>query len=211
MSDRDAVHQAQRARLLEGLAQSVREKGLAQTQVTDIVRHARASRRTFYNHFDDKDAAFVALATELGQTLQHHVEQAIDLDAPPEEQVATAIETYVDALMSDPAMTITFASPSLGERIVMAQREGFERFANLLVAVTKAGAERNDDLAPVSFQRAYMVITGVHQSIIRALARGDDLKALTPELTAFMQAVVLAEPAPAPPAPKRRRRMARAR
>jgi AcrR family transcriptional regulator len=206
MSDRDAIQQAQRERLLEGLAESVREKGLAQTQVTDIVRHAKASRRTFYNHFEDKDAAFVALATELGHTLQTLVEQSIDLDAPPEQQVATAIETYVNALMSDPAMTITFASPSLGERIVIAQREGFERYANLLVSVTKAGAARNHDITPVSFQQAYMVITGVHQSIIRALARGDDLKPLTPELIAFMQAVVLAQPAPV----SRSRRPARA-
>jgi AcrR family transcriptional regulator len=188
----DAAQEAQRARLLEGLAASIREKGLAQTQIGDVVRHARASRRTFYNHFADKDAAFIALAKELGEIVQRRVEQAIDLDAPLAEQVDRAIETYVEVLMSDPAMTITFASPTLGERFVMAQREGFERYAQLLVSVTEAGAARHPEVTPITFQRAYMVITGVHQSIIRALAHGDDLAQLTPELTAFMRTAVLA-------------------
>ena len=43
----DDAFAAQHARLMEGLAASIREKGLAQTQVSDIVRHAHASRRTF--------------------------------------------------------------------------------------------------------------------------------------------------------------------
>jgi AcrR family transcriptional regulator len=41
-------------RLMQGLALSVAEKGYVETTIADIVRHARVSRRTFYQHFDDK-------------------------------------------------------------------------------------------------------------------------------------------------------------
>jgi len=192
-TDLEAVQEAQRARLLEGLAASIREKGLANTRVEDIVRHARASRTTFYKHFPDKDSCFVELATAMGEIVQRQVEAALDPDAPLAEQADRAIERYVEVLMSDPALTITFAEPSLGERIVMAQREGFERYADLVVSVTRAAAKRDPSISPISFQRAYMAISGMHQAIIRSLARGDDLAALTPELQAFMRTLAVAQ------------------
>ena len=78
----DDAFAAQHARLMEGLAASIREKGLAQTQVSDIVRHAHASRRTFYNHFEDKEACFVELMTTLADAFLEAVDRAIDREAP---------------------------------------------------------------------------------------------------------------------------------
>ena len=49
------------SRLLQGLAQSVAAKGYADTTIADIVREAGVSRRTFYEHFDGKPAALIAL------------------------------------------------------------------------------------------------------------------------------------------------------
>ena len=70
----------QHARLMDGLAASIREKGLAGTQVSDIVRHAHASRRTFYNHFEDKEACFVELMTTLADAFLAEVDRAIVLN-----------------------------------------------------------------------------------------------------------------------------------
>src|SRR5436305_8223506 len=118
----DDVYKAQHARLLEGLAASIREKGLAQAQVTDIVRHARASRRTFYKHFPDKDSCFVELTNALSMLVLERVDQAIDRHAPLAVQIDQAIDTYVDILVNEPDLTATWASPSLGDRVIIAQR-----------------------------------------------------------------------------------------
>ena len=134
-AERDEAYDAQHARLLEGLAASIREKGLAQTQVTDIVRHARASRRTFYKHFPDKESCFVELTNALSMLLLERVDEAIDRVAPLEVQIDQAIDTYVDILVDEPNLTATWASPSVGERVIVAQREGLERYAQLLVSV----------------------------------------------------------------------------
>ena len=40
-----------RRRLLEGMAAAIRETGYRDATVADVVRHARTSRRTFYEHF----------------------------------------------------------------------------------------------------------------------------------------------------------------
>ena len=191
--DLDGVYKAQHARLLEGLAASIRDKGLGQTQVTDIVRHARASRRTFYKHFTDKESCFVELTNMISLQLMEHVDQAIDRDAPPAVQIDQAIDTYIELLVNDPSLTSTWASPGLSERVVIAQRGGAERYAQLLVSVVAADAERDPDMEPVSFARAYMVVSGVQEAIVRAIAHGQDLRDLADEIKGFMKAVLVAE------------------
>src|ERR1700761_6715656 len=135
--DAGTTREAQHARLMEGLAASIREKGLAQTQVSDIVRHAHASRRTFYNHFEDKEACFVELMNTLSDAFLAEVDRAIDREAPIATQIDQAIDTYLGLVTGDPALTSTSASPTLGERTVLAQREAFERYAELIVAVVE--------------------------------------------------------------------------
>ena len=146
--DLAAVYEEQHARLLEGLAASIREKGLAQTQVTDIVRHARASRRTFYKHFPDKDSCLVELTTMLSVALLEQVDGAIDRDAPLAVQIDQAIDTYVDILVAEPGLTATFASPALGDRVLIAQREGIERYAQLEMEVVIRTLLRHFELIP---------------------------------------------------------------
>jgi AcrR family transcriptional regulator len=194
---RDEVYESQHARMLEGLAASIREKGLAQTQVSDIVRHARASRRTFYKHFPDKESCFVELTESVGMQLLEAVKQAIDREAPLAVQIDQAIDTYVDMLLDEPDLTATWASPALGDRVIVAQRDGVERFAQFMLSVLEADARRDPEVEPVSLPRAYMVVSGVNQAIIRAVAGGEDLGELAAEIKAFMKAVLAAQPAPA--------------
>src|ERR1700753_3222489 len=107
----DDAYAAQHARLMEGLAASIREKGLAQTQVSDIVRHARASRRTFYNHFDDKEACFVELMNTLSDAFLEEVDKAIDRGQPIDVQIDQAVDTYLSLVTGDPGLTGAFAAP----------------------------------------------------------------------------------------------------
>lgn len=191
--DAKTEKEAQHERLLEGLAASIREKGLAQTQVTDIVRHARASRRTFYNHFEDKEACFVELMNTLSDAFLEGVDRAIDREAPIETQIDQAIDTYLALVTSDPGLTQTFASASTGERIVMAQRQAFEHYAELIVAVVESDSARDPRVAPVSLERAYMLVSGLHHTLVRALVRGEELDHVSAEFKAVIK-LVLAGP-----------------
>jgi AcrR family transcriptional regulator len=186
----DEGRDAQHARLMEGLAASIREKGLAQTQVADIVRHAHASRRTFYKHFEDKEACFVELMNTLSDAFLVAVDGAIDREAPLATQIDQAIDTYLGLVTADPALTSTFASPALGERTVVAQREGFERYAELIVAVVESDSARDPRVAPISVDRAYMLVSGLHQTLVRALVRGEDLGRVSYEFKAVMKSVL---------------------
>jgi AcrR family transcriptional regulator len=188
-----SANQAQHARLLEGLADSIREKGLAQAQVSDIVRHARASRRTFYNHFADKEACFVELMNTLSDAFLAEVDRSIDREAEVGTQIEQAIDTYLGLVTSDPGLTQTFASAVTGERIVIAQRQAFERYAELIVAVVESDSARDPQVSPVSVERAYMLVSGLHQTLVRALVRGEDLDRVSYEFKAVIRLVLSGE------------------
>jgi AcrR family transcriptional regulator len=188
----EAARDAQHARLMEGLAASIREKGLAGTQVSDIVRHAHASRRTFYNHFEDKEACFVELMRTLADAFLEAVDRAIDREAPIATQIEQAIDTYLSLVTGDADLMSTFASPALGERTVLAQREGFERYAELIVAVVESDSARDPRVAPISIERAYMLVSGLHQTLVRALVRNEDLGPASYEFKAVMRSALSA-------------------
>jgi AcrR family transcriptional regulator len=198
-ADRRTKIEQQRARLLDGLAASIREKGLTHTQVGDIVRHAHASRRTFYKHFPDKDSCFVELALMTASIVISTVAAAIDLDAPPDIQIDQAIDAYLDVLTSEPQMTLTFSSQSLGERVVRAQRDGLERFAEFVVSVVNANAGREAPSTPITIERAYMLVSGLRDTVIRAVERGEDLARASSEGRSVFKAALGAQTTPSRP------------
>ncbi|MGA7052218.1 MAG: TetR/AcrR family transcriptional regulator [Mycobacterium sp.] len=191
---RTAKVQQQHLRLLDGLAASVREKGLAQTHVSDIVRHARASRRTFYKHFSDKDSCLVELVHLSTTTIIETVTAATDLTAPRTLQIEQAIDAYLSILSSEPELALALSSPSVGERIVRAQRDGLERFAEFLVALTADTPEGGASPTPVSVECAYMLASGLRATALRAIERGDPLDRAGTEGKALLNAVLCPRP-----------------
>jgi len=177
-----------RARLLEGLAVSIREKGLTGTQITDIVGHAKASRRTFYQCFPDKDACFLELAERLRNALLEVVEAAVDPDASWERQVEQAVDAYLGLLAADPKMAIAFSSelPTLGARWMAIRTEGIERFAELVVRLSGSPSMQAGGVEPLSMEKAVMIVAGIDGMVVRAVHRDESIL----ELAAPAKAVV---------------------
>src|SRR5881275_634529 len=62
---RELVAASQRQRLLHGVTATVARKGYGPTTIADITAQAGVSKKTFYEHFADKLACFLA-AYDLG-------------------------------------------------------------------------------------------------------------------------------------------------
>ena len=73
---REEVLASQRARMLEAMAHAVAAKGYAATTVADVVGGAGVSRKTFYEHFQDKEDCFLAAFDAGVQVLVDTVERA---------------------------------------------------------------------------------------------------------------------------------------
>ena len=170
-----------RERLMAGLADAIHEKGLAKTQVTDIVRHARASRTTFYRCFADKDACFFALAQRLTDATREAVEAAVDPAAPWETQVDQAIDAYVGILGNDPTLVVTFASdlPMLGERAARLRREGIAQYAEMLVRLASTPRMREAGIA-IDLDTAVLLMAGLDGMVAHAVGDGRPVAELAP-------------------------------
>src|SRR4051794_31061826 len=57
---RDEVAASQRGRMLRAMAEAASERGYVNTVVSDVVERAGVSRKTFYEHFTDKEECFLA-------------------------------------------------------------------------------------------------------------------------------------------------------
>ena len=105
-----------RRRLLDGLAESIVELGYRSTTVADIVRRARTSRRTFYEHFAGKEECFIALLTDANAEMIRDITAAVDPHAPWEKQVRQAVEAWIACAESAPGIMVSWIRdiPALG-------------------------------------------------------------------------------------------------
>src|SRR5215203_3292068 len=77
-----------RARLLEGMAAAVEEKGFADTTIADIARHARVSKRTFYEQFATKEDGLLALYVAASEVVLARIASSIDSTLELDPQIA---------------------------------------------------------------------------------------------------------------------------
>src|SRR2546429_3388546 len=98
------------------MAASIAADSYRNTTVADIVRHAHTSRRTFYQHFADKEACYLALLTEANRQSIRRITAAVDPVAPWETQVRQAVEEWIAWAEAAPAITLSWIRdlPALG-------------------------------------------------------------------------------------------------
>jgi AcrR family transcriptional regulator len=182
---------APRRRILDGLAASLREKGLAGTQIDDIVRHARMSKRTFYATFADKETAFVELIRDGSIELFDGVVALVGDDAPWEEQVARGVDAYLGALDANPLLVAAVSRelPALGPRGIALHREALDRFAGLFVEMSHELARRGAAVRPIPTETAVLLVAGVAELVARAALEDRPIPDLAPAVTDAIIAV----------------------
>lgn len=86
---REQVAHHQRERLIAGLAEAVAEKGYAAVTLTDVVKHAKVSRRVFYANFESKEQCFLAAFEVVVDHLRELVGEAVEgIDGWPLQALA---------------------------------------------------------------------------------------------------------------------------
>jgi AcrR family transcriptional regulator len=154
-----------RWRLLDGLAKSIEDKGYRNTTVADIVRRARTSRRTFYEHFSSKEACFVALLTEANAEMIRQMSAAVDQRAPWRRQVRQAVEAWIACSESEPTLFVSWIRdvPALGDAARRLQRDMMEAFIDTIQAFCDTEEWRAAGAGPVSRQLVIMLVGGLRE------------------------------------------------
>jgi AcrR family transcriptional regulator len=163
-----------RQRLLDGLTASITAGGFRETTVADVVRRARTSRRTFYEHFSSREECLIALLAEANRSMIQQISDAVDPHAPWALQVRQAIEAWIASAESEPAITLSWIRdvPALGAQARDLQREAMEGFIAMTQRLTDTPELRAAGISPPSRQLAIMLLGGLRELIATTVEDG---------------------------------------
>ncbi|SMD19615.1 transcriptional regulator, TetR family [Kibdelosporangium aridum] len=163
-----------RQRLLDGLAAAIVQDGYRATTVADIVRRARTSRRTFYEHFTSKEECFAALLTEANAEMIRYITAAVDPKAPWQSQIRQAVEAWIACAESTPAIMVSWIRdlPSLGSASRQLQRGMMDAFIDMVQSLMDTEELRAAGVRPLSRQEAIILLGGLRELIATTVEDG---------------------------------------
>lgn len=163
-----------RARLLDAITDAVTEKGYAQVTIADIVRHARVSKRTFYENFVDKEACFLAAYSAMSDQLLTRIAAAAMAEREVEARLSAAAEAYVGMLEERPALTRTLLLEiqAAGDKALKLRRVIQERFVDLLCVLVELARAERPELASLPRPLATAIAGGINELLLHTLERG---------------------------------------
>jgi AcrR family transcriptional regulator len=169
----DAAH-AYRSRLVGAMAVLLAEKGYASVTIADIVREARVSKRTFYEHFTTKETCFIACYEALSDLALQSIADAASAHISWIEQTRAATSAYLSTLESQPALTRTLMMDiyAAGPEALRVRRAVQKRFADYLRHLVDRGRKDNPKLARLSPAMATAIIGGINELVLVAVEEG---------------------------------------
>jgi AcrR family transcriptional regulator len=186
--DPSLVAASQRSRLLEAAGQAVAEKGYAAATIDDIVRGAGVSKKTFYEHFDDKLGCFLAAYEAASDELYEHVTAAQDAAGSRwDERTRAGIHAYLRWLAAEPALARVFLIEiaAAGPDALACRERLRDRYAERTRAL-QDGHEVREEIA-------HAVVAAADDLVVRRLRAGGDVRELEPVLLE-LQTALLAGP-----------------
>jgi AcrR family transcriptional regulator len=183
----DDAPTAFRRRLLDGLAESINERGYRATTVADVVRSAKTSKRTFYDEFASKEECFVELLAANNEDLIAHITEAVDTEATPDDQVHAAVLAYVEHIEARPAITLSWIreAPALGDLARPLNRLAMQHLTDMLVGISLSPGFQRAGLQPISRPLALILLGGLRELTALLVEDGQDVRGIVePAVTA---------------------------
>ncbi|MGL6235134.1 MAG: TetR/AcrR family transcriptional regulator [Segniliparus sp.] len=173
-----------RQRLLGALEQSVVERGLLNTTVADIVSRAATSRRTFYEHFESKEACYLEFLRIANGRLGERIAQSVDPAAHPVEQIRQGVRAWIAAIEENAAIFVSVIRelPGLGQRGRQLRRQNNETMIQIFQGLTDDPRLREMGIAPVRPETALILLGGLNELITTTIEDGNSVTGVEPAI-----------------------------
>ncbi|HTX83109.1 MAG TPA: TetR/AcrR family transcriptional regulator [Streptosporangiaceae bacterium] len=174
----------QRERITDAVAQAAAEFGYAEMSVEAIVARAGVSRRTFYEHFKNKEDAFLAAYDAVVRQQARHIRRAYFEETTVQKRLRAGIRAYMEFIASKPEVGRMCIVEVLaaGPRAMAKRNEAMQMFAEII-------EDNIHELIPGCRRAALtaeMIVGGLHEVVLsRILAnRIDELPGMADDLLA---------------------------
>jgi AcrR family transcriptional regulator len=170
----DTVRTSQRERALRAMIECVGEAGWAETTVPDVVARARVSRNSFYEHFSDKSACFLASLDEAAVEL---LDAMFALASEPDWATALrrGMREYLGYWRERPALCRAYfvELPFVGPRGQEQREHNFSQFELMFRVLAERAREEQPALPPLSPLVPRLVVVGVTDIVGQAVRAGE--------------------------------------
>jgi AcrR family transcriptional regulator len=184
---RDAAAADQRRRILAATADLIASKGYQEATMEEIVRRARVGYATFYKHYPDKEAAFLALLDAATERTVNRVEDAYKREEGPwADRVGAALGALFEEVAAHPAAAraVLVEAVAAGSEAAAKHEAALRRLAPLL----RPGRELNPRQAELPESLEETLAGGVVWVLGQRLIAGEAeaLRSLLPETLEFV-------------------------
>src|SRR5215472_8711800 len=181
---RSFVAANQRERILSAVAQATAELGYAEMSVEAIIARAGVSRRTFYEHFRNKEDAFLAAYDAAVRLVVRHIRRAYFQETTAQARLRAGTGAFIQFLASEPefARMCIVEVLAAGPRAMARRNDTMRMFAEII-------EDNIHELVPSCRHpelTAETIVGGIHEVVFnRILAdRIDELPGLADDLLA---------------------------
>jgi len=192
---REAVLASQRGRLLDAMAQAVAEHGYGATTIAHVVSHAGVSRKTFYEHFRDKEHCFLAMYDTGIAFVIGRLTETLEAEEDPGERLIAGLRTFLEVLAEEPAFcrSIVLEVYAAGAAGIARRRAVLQVFAGRYLDVNRQAREADPDIEPLRGEVALGVVGAILEAVSDRIEQGrtDELPDLTDALSDFVVRNVL--------------------
>ncbi|MEZ5705442.1 MAG: helix-turn-helix domain-containing protein [Burkholderiaceae bacterium] len=138
--------------------------------IADVVREAGVSKRSFYEHFESKEACFLALYAAASASALRTLRESLDPAQPWEHQIERGLRAYFEHLAAGPGLlrALFVDIHFLGDAGARARREVMQSLADYMLDTVngKTAAEQPLRLSPV---RAMAAVGAVNELVLLAI------------------------------------------
>ncbi len=177
-----------RGRMIDAMLACIGEQGYAATVVADVISKAVASRKTFYEHFEDKHACFLAMSDEVTHEWVTRVQSATESASGPAETIEALVsELFELTRKSPPALRV------LAVELTAAGPAGMTRRESALQNIAKPVEDALGGDSPDRALQARAIVGAIVRVLYARARRGakvrrprrGEMVALAPEVTAW--------------------------
>jgi AcrR family transcriptional regulator len=184
---RDAAAADQRRRILAATAELIARQGYQETTMEEIVRRAKVGYATFYKHFPDREAAFLALLDAATERTVARVEDAYKREEGPwPDRLGAALGALFEDVAAHPdaARCVLVEAVAAGAEAAARHEAALKRLAPLL----RGGRELNPRQAQLPESLEETLCGGVAWVLGQRLMAGEagKLRGLLPETLEFL-------------------------
>jgi AcrR family transcriptional regulator len=172
--DDSVVEASQRMRLIEAMTEICGERGFHRTTVADVIDRSGVSRKTFYEHFENKEDCFIAAYDEGVANLQSVIASAV-INAPTwQARLRGASKAYTETLAGSPAFARMFVieAVSVEGKIRQNRDAAFERFVDFYRELLRQARVESPEL-PDSGRDVFTALLGAVSELSRVTIRND--------------------------------------